>query len=113
MTLSEYIQAHRIRALLRGLPASTLAPALICGDTGDNCAARVEIRAGRGTKSYPEDDAGPWSAFEVTVRTSRGSDGPRTIPAADILEILDEHGWPEAQLGRRWRKPRGNVPAGR
>lgn len=100
MTLSEYVQAHRIGELIEGMP-DTEPEALRCGD-----GTTVRVIAGAGTMSHPETDVGPWTQFEVLVRHPGESiyGAPGAMPAGDLVRLLERLGWPEAQLGKRWKK---------
>lgn len=92
-------------------------PPLVCGN-----GTRLVVDAGKFVPlSWPTTDEGPWSAFAVTWV---GGPVPSAdawmdrvaeqVQAGDLVKLLERLGWPEAQLGKRWKKPRGgNVPAGR
>lgn len=94
MTISEYVQAHRIRQLRAGRDECADVVPLACAD-----GALVEIAP------HPSKHEGPWHSFDVTL-WHEADRGPVRMQANELLELLESHGWPEAQLGRRWRKPR-------
>lgn len=115
MTVSEFVQAHRIRELMAGRSGFAEPPPLVCGN-----GTKLVIDAGAGVAmSHPPDDAGPWTAFRVLWIA-----GPRIeewrghvvacVQAGDLVRLLERLGWPEEQLGKKWKKREsGNVPAER
>lgn len=111
-TISEYVQAHRIRELLAGRSGFLEPLPLVCGN-----GTRIVVDAGSLVPgSFPAADAGPWTTFAVSeLATDRpGRIAPsRSVPAGDLVRLLERLGWPEAQLGKRWKKRSGHVPAGR
>jgi len=110
VTLSEFVQAHRIRELQAGRSGYLVAEPLVCGN-----GARLLVDAGSLCPfSFPLDDAGPWSQFEVTlIGATDGAGLTHAMQAGDLVRFLESAGWPEAQLGKRWKKRTRAVPAGR
>ena len=113
MTLSEMVQAHRIRELKAGRGGDYASPALECGND-----SRLIVEAGSGAPlSFPLDDAGPWTMFRLSwcggpvpdVFTRDPERFAVAIAAGDLVRLLERLGWPEAQLGRRWKKPMGGA----
>lgn len=99
MTISEFIQAHIIRQLLCGNGPYTPAPPLRCGD---GLVLSVQVPLGGHI-------SGPWRWFQTAVlEVGPGPivTAPETMQAAQLLVLLEEHGWPEEQLGKHWKKHR-------
>lgn len=119
-TISEYVQAERIRDL-QSKGSGCVVEALRCGDGRTGLV--LSVQASRRHRCAPRDDCGPWTSFEVVHVDGelppgewpwfRGEDSGVTISAGDLVRLLEAAGWPEAQLGKRWKKRGGTVPAGR
>lgn len=118
MTLSEFVQAWRIRELLNGRDGHGDPPPLECGD-----GTVLLVNAGAEVPgSYPVDvgDAGPWEAFSVRViggavpeaiRCERANQRRDVmVPAGALVRLLEALGWPSNQLGPRWKKHALPVP---
>lgn len=116
MTLSEFILSQRVASLLGNVKEGwQTASALRCEN-----GLLLSVQASASHRCSPRVDSGPWAMFEVQVVEkgagtlpmeaegifSVASDGIATLPARLILEILEKAGWPEAQLGKMWRKAR-------
>lgn len=93
MTLSEYLMSHRLHG-------NATAPPLDCGD-----GALIQVRPPAG------DHVGPWDGFIVSAvgsKVPRELGYPhelgRAMRSIDVVRLLERLGWPEAQLGRRWKK---------
>lgn len=110
MTLSEFIAAARIRALLEGRSPDNCAPVLECGS-----GLRVSVQAGA-VCGFPRKDDGPWVGFEVRLVAGTPPaewepwHGPRTLPVSAVVRLLRDAGWPRA-LGVDNRKSSRPVPA--
>lgn len=114
VTLSEHVQACRIRELTGFIAFSSTK--LRCGN-----GTALSVDAGKDVDlSWPRRDDGPWTSFRVTLESgprpepnwTEGADGARSVQSGELVRILERLGWPE-ELGRRWKKPSGHVPAGR
>lgn len=115
MTISEFVQAWRIREIADGNEfAANPSQSLRCGN-----GTVFRVAAGRDVDlSWPRRDDGPWTSFRVTLESgprpesnwTEGPDGARSVQSGELVRILERLGWPE-ELGRRWKKPSGHVPA--
>lgn len=106
MTISEALQSLRIREMRAGRSGTA---ALIL-----NCENRTTLIVDAGVEvpnSSPKTDDGPWTMFAVTWwggPSPGASLEPRgdasSMLAGDLVRLLERLGWPEAQLGKRWKK---------
>lgn len=100
MTLSEYVQAQRIAALLRGDESEADAEPLECGN-----GLRLAVNAGRVRACYPRSDEGPWVAFDVRRVSGPLPDGWReesivsVMTVSAVVALLKSAGWPRALAG--------------
>ena len=105
MTLSEYIQAKVITELLAGRDGSA-PPGPLC------CRNGLVLQVERPDDG--RDPAGPWGWFAVTIiahprgSPSAPSGKSEQWQAGALLVLLEDAGWPESQLGRRWKR-KANV----
>lgn len=113
MTLSEFVQSHRIR-FLKGR-AEFPDPVVSCGN---GLVLRIVANERHGE---PKRNEGPWVAFVVLVEAGElpeswrakfeGFRGRATLGASELVALLHASGWPSA-LGSSTRTRRDNAPAG-
>lgn len=100
MTLSEYVQAERIAAIMRGEEPEADAAPLECGN-----GLVLSVQAGRIRASYPRNDEGPWVAFDVRRVSGPLPDGWReesivsVMTVSAVVALLKSAGWPRALAG--------------
>lgn len=107
MTISEWLMGNHIRQVSASPGVEPPTPELVCANR-----TRLRVVAGKFTElCYPVSDVGPWTMFSVAWAggPSPGNLFSEThraisVPAGDLVRLLERLGWPEAQLGKRWKK---------